>query len=194
MIEELGDAIFRIPGLSQDKLRTAITLLEAAETIQAEEAAKSRGEILRLMIVSGMDPVPQTTLLQAMRLARHRERLLASEAFTTDALRKIRGDSSGEATRTWISRKRREGVIFTVEHEGRVLIPAFELAPDGTPHPGLRPALKILVHAGLGGWELWTWFTEHTPWLSGRAPKDMIGNDASAVEAAARSFVSNLEE
>ena len=194
MVEELSSGVFRVPGLSREQLRTAIVLLDAAGTIQAEETRAHRGEILRAMLVSGIDPVPRAVVEQARRIAEHRQSLLASGAFTSESLREMRRDKSPQATRTWISRRRKEGAIFTVDHDGLVLVPAFELLADATPRPGLQPALRILLGAGLGGWELWTWFTARTPWLSGHSPQDVMDGDPDLVATAARSFVSNLED
>jgi len=193
MIEELGSGVFRVPGMSREQLRTAILLFRAAGAVQAEEVAGHRGELLRAMLVTGIDPVPRAAVEQARRLAEHRQQLLASGAFTTEALREMRGDKSPEATRTWVSRRRKEGTLFTVEHEGVALLPAFQLRPDGALRSGLGPALRTLRTAGLGGWELWTWFTARTPWLSGRAPQELLDDDPGSVAGAARSFVSNLE-
>jgi hypothetical protein len=192
MVEELSNGVFRVPGMSREQLRTAILLFGAAGGIQAEEVAVHRGQLLRAMMVTGIDPVPWAAVEQARRLAEHRQRLLASGAFTTEALRQMRGDKSQEATRTWISRRRKEGTLFTVDHEGTALVPAFQLLPDGSTRPGLGPALRVLLDARLGGWELWTWFTARTPWLSGRAPQDLMDDDPESVTRAAESFVSNL--
>ena len=92
MVEELSSGVFRVPGFSRDQIRTAIILLGAVGTIHAEEAAEHRGELLRAMLVGGIDPVPREVVAQARRLARHRQRLLASGAFTTEALREMRQD------------------------------------------------------------------------------------------------------
>jgi hypothetical protein len=193
IVEELSSGIFRVPGYSREQLSAAITLLDAAGTIQAEEAVRHRGVLLRAMLVSGIDPVPRAAVEQARRLNEHRQSLLASGAFTTEALREMRQDRSPEATRTWISRRRKEGAIFTVDHDGLVVVPAFELRSDGAPRPGLVPALRTLLGAGLEGWELWTWFTARTPWMSGCSPQDLIDDDPELVAAAAVAFVSNLE-
>jgi len=160
--------------------------------IQAEEVAEHRGQLLRAMLISGIDPVPRAAVEQARRLADHRQWLLASGAFTTEALREMRGDKSQEATRTWISRRRKEGSLFTVDHEGTALLPAFQFRPDGSPRSAFRPALRVLLDAGLGGWELWTWFTTRSPWLSGRAPEALMDDDPESVTNAAESFVANL--
>lgn len=192
MVEELSRGVFRVPGMSREQLTTAILLLGAAGVIQAEEVAEHRGQLLRAMMVSGIDPVPRAAVEQARRLAEHRQRLLASGAFTTEALREMRGDKSQEATRTWISRRRKERTLFTVDHEGSALLPAFQFRPDGSPRPGFGPALRVLLDAGLGGWELWTWFTARTPWLSGHAPQDLMEDAPEAVTTAAESFVANL--
>jgi hypothetical protein len=192
MVEELSSGVFRVPGMSREQLTTAILLYGAAGALQVEEVAEHRGQLLRAMMVSGIDPVPWAAVEQARRLAEHRQRLLASGAFTTEALREMRGDKSQEATRTWISRRRKDGALFTVDYEGTALVPAFQLRLDGSVRTGLRPALRVLLDAGLGGWELWTWFTARTPWLPGHAPHDLLDDDPESVTSAAESFASNL--
>ena len=78
------------------------------------------------MLTTGIDPLPRAAVEQARRLAGHRQQLLASGAFTTEALRELRRDASRATTRTWISRQRKDGALFTVRHEGIALLPAFQ--------------------------------------------------------------------
>ncbi|HEV2362084.1 MAG TPA: hypothetical protein VGS21_10310 [Acidimicrobiales bacterium] len=192
LVEEVGKGIFRVPGFSQEQLSAAIALLQEAQSIQAEETAARRGELLKAMMLSGIPPVPRAAIEQARRLAEHRERLLASGAFTTATLQQLRGDKSQQATRTWISRRRHVNALFTVEHDGVTLIPAFQIRPDGITRRGIAPALGILKEAGMGGWELWTWFTARTSWLSDRSPESLMDERPSMVAEAARAVASNL--
>ena len=192
-VEDAGPGLFRVPGFSGEEIRAALRLFGAASTLRGEEADQHRGALLRAMITSGFDPVPHATVEQARRIARHRAQLLASGAHTMRSLQELRGDASGSATRTWVSRRRADHSLFTVDHDGVTLLPAFELASDGSPRVGLGASLRVLAGAGLGGWELWTWFVSATPWLGGRSPESLMDADEAAVVRAASSFVSNLE-
>ncbi|MCB0951087.1 MAG: hypothetical protein K0U84_22220 [Actinomycetia bacterium] len=58
--------------------------------------------------------------------------------------------------------------LFTVKHDGRTIIPAFQLDADGEPRPELQPVLQPLIDAGVQSWALWTWLTSPTSLLSGR--------------------------
>ena len=93
-----------------------------------------------------LDPTARTEgqVAQEHRLARHRERLLASGAFTISAIKELRGDKAESSTRTWMSRLRKRHALFTVDFGGNTLLPVFELR-DGEPRPGLAPVLKMVV-------------------------------------------------
>jgi len=175
---------------SEVEIALALALLDQAREIQADTADTSRGLLLQAMMAAAIDPVPHATVAAAERLARHREALLASGAYPLDALARLRGDTPGSsATRTWVSRRRTAGSLFTVTHRDATLVPAFQLDEQAAPRPGLRPALRVLRAAGYDGWELWTWFSIPTPWLSGRVPATLLAEDPAAVERAAARFV-----
>lgn len=187
----LGRDEYRIPGVSVARLRRALALLTAADELQAGIADGRRELLLQAMIVADFDPVPAATLAQAQRLARHREQLLASGAYTTEALAALRGDTGESATRTWLARRRKTDEVFTVTHQNATLVPAFQLDETGRPVTGLRPVLRALRGAGVTGWATWTWLTSASPWLDGQVPVDVLATDPGRVATAAERFASN---
>lgn len=180
------------PGDSGTSLAARLEkLLHEVAMIRSEEADDRRPALLQAMMASGIDPVPAETIAQARRLARRRGRLLASGAYSTDALRELRQDSTPSATRTWMSRRRGEHELITVTHEGRTLIPAFQLNEEGGVRSSVSDALRALVPAQLSGWAAWTWFTAGSAWLGGAAPLDLLDTDPQRVARAAARFAAN---
>jgi len=179
-----------------DPRRTAVierleNMLTSVAEIQADEAAAFRKKFVRAMMVAEVDPVPAETRAQTQRLARQRERLLATGAYTTDALGELRGDAKSTNTHTWLSRRRKANALFTVTHDGNTLVPAFQLDGDGRPRKGIAEVLDALAPARLGEWATWTWFTSATPWLGGAVPSEVLAEDPSRVARAAARFASN---
>lgn len=179
-----------------DPRRTALIerlehMLAAVAEIQADEAAAFRKKFVRAMMVAEVDPVPEETRAQTRRLTRQRERLLATGAFTTEALRERRGDAQSTTTHTWLSRRRKANALFTVTHDGNTLVPEFQLDDDGRPRKGIGEVLKALAPARLGEWATWTWFTSASPWLGGAVPSEILAVDPSRVARAASRFASN---
>jgi hypothetical protein len=84
-----------------------------------------------------------------------------------------------------------EGFVFSVSTDWGVVVPAFQLTMDGQPRPELTGVLGILASSGVCGWELWTWLTTPTSWLSGEVPEIAASFNPSRVEQAARNFISN---
>lgn len=189
-----GVDTYRVPGKTKLDLEKALALLEAAEEIRAEQMEITRDEVVRAMFRIEFDPTPQETVEQARRLAAHRQGLLASGAFTIKALRTMRGDARESATRTWLTRRRQDHALFTVERDGTTYLPAFELSADGELRGGVKGVLDALVPAGFGGWELWTWFASPSTWLDGRIPAEHLDVDPDAVASAAQRVASNLAE
>lgn len=190
-VQPIGDDAYRIPGVSEARLRTALTLLSAADRLRADTADNRRDLLVRAMIVADFDPVPAATIGQARRLAEHREKLLASGAYSIDALTRLRGAASESAMRTWLARRRQAHELFSVTYEGGTLVPAFQLDAAGDPIRALAPVLAALGAAGLEGWAVWTWFTASSAWLGGRVPLDVLAAEPERVADAARRMASN---
>jgi hypothetical protein len=189
--QTMGNDEYRIPGVSEARLRTALTLLSATDRLRGESADARRDLLVRAMIVADVDPVPAATIGQARRLAEHRGKLLVSGAYTMAALTELRGATSESSTRTWLTRRRHAHELFSVTHDGVTLVPAFQFDEAGEPVAGLPPVLTALDDAGLEGWAVWTWFHATSGWLSGKRPADLIGVEPERVAAAARRMASN---
>ena len=168
-----------------------LRLMSVIDEVQAEHADAARPALLKAMLSADIDPIPSATIAQARRLAQQRERLLASGAYTIEALRDLRGDATPSATRTWLTRKRKAGELFTVTHDGAALVPAFQIDREAQPRPELVEVLQALVPAELSAWATWTWFTAGSAWLGGAIPADLLDSEPGRVATAARRFASN---
>lgn len=180
----------RVPDIHADEARVtrALALLAAVEQIQADEADLRREDLVRAMAVVGLDPVPADTVAQARRLARERDRLLASGAYDVPALQQLRGDSKEATTRAWVARRRKAGRLLVLSHDGALLVPAFQLAADAEVPPALAPVLSALAVAGLSGWAAWTWLTSANAGLDGDIPAEVLSREPARVRRAAESF------
>jgi hypothetical protein len=187
----MGNDEYRIPGVSEARLRAALTLLSAADRLRADSADERRDLLVRAMMVTDFDPVPEATIKQARRLAEHRGKLLASGAYTMAALTRLRGAASESSTRTWLTRRRHGHDLFSVTLEAATLVPAFQLDEAGEPVAGLRAVLRALDDAGIEGWAAWTWFAATSGWLGGRRPIELLATEPDRVAAAARRLASN---
>jgi hypothetical protein len=121
-------------------------------------------------------------------LAAHRNALLATPFHTYASLSEQRGDSSESNTRTWVARRRHSRKLFTVDHEGRTLIPAFQFDEHGELRAELAPMLSALADGGVQGWSLWTWLTTPTSYLSGEIPERVASADSARALRAAQRF------
>jgi len=134
-------------------------------------AGAKRSDLVHALIVNKVSLTPPGTLAQAGRLAAQRDALLATPVLTYKTLRELRGDPKESSTRTWFARRRAERALFAVTHNGRTLIPAFQLDKRGGPRPELRPLRTTLLTGGIDGWPLWTWLTAASSPLSGQIPE-----------------------
>jgi hypothetical protein len=177
-----------VAGVARRDLERALALLPLVQELQSEAVAGDRDELVRALMRHRVPLRPPASVMQAQRLAAHRDALLATDVFTHESVAALRGDRKISTTRTWVTRNRSQRKIFTVTHDGRMLLPAFQLTPAGQPRPELAPLLGVLLDAGVDGWELWTWLTSRTGLLSGEVPHELAAHDgARALRAAERS-------
>lgn len=132
--------------------------------------------------------IPPATLIQAQRLAAHRNALLATPVFTHETLSELRGNARPSSTRTWLTRRRDEHALFTVNVKGTTVIPAFQLDENGEPRPELQPIVSALQEGGIEGWSLWTWLTKPTSFLSGGVPEEVARTNPERALRAAQRF------
>lgn len=179
-----------VRGVSRRDVEEALDLFGHVRVLQADHAAATRADLLRALMARNVALTPPATVAQAQRLASHRDALLATPVFTHDTLRALRGDATASSTRTWLTRRRDNHQVFTLTHNGRTVIPAFQLDELGEPRPELQPILTALAGAGITGWSLWTWLTSPTALLSGAIPEQLAGRAPARVLRAAQRFAS----
>ena len=177
-----------VRGASGQDVSEAMDLLVRVRRLQADQTATSRDSLLHALMAANVSLTPPASLAQARRLATHRDALLATPVLTHETLRELRGDALESSTRTWLTRKRSARALFTVTHNGRTLVPAFQLDDAGEPRPELRAVLAALLDAGVDGWELWTWLTSRTSLLSGEIPEVVAAKTPERALVAARRF------
>jgi hypothetical protein len=177
-----------VRGVSRQEIVEALELLDKVRGVQADHVSATRSDLLRALMVQNVTLTPPATLAQAQRLATHRDALLATEVLTHESLRQLRGDARVSSTRTWLARRRDARELFTVTHNGRTLIPAFQFDEQGRPRPELKPVLSALLDAGVDGWNAWTWLTTPTSRLSGEVPAEAVGAAPDRVVRAATRF------
>lgn len=183
------DAGVHVDGVTGVETQKAFALLHAAQDLQFELGSSAGRGLLRAVLVeAGLELTPPAAVEQARRLSEMRQTLLSTPAYTYETLGEVRGDERGSTTRTWVSRMRKQGRLFTVRLDGRTIIPAFQLGDTGEPRAQLRSVLESLLAAGVDGWALWTWLTNPTPLLSGATPVDLVEGDEDRVARAASRF------
>lgn len=168
-------------------IREFIEVFKAIRTLQAEHVEASREELLRALMGHGVSLTPAATLSQSKRLAAHRNALLATPFHTYKSLSEQR-NSSESNTRTWVARRRQAHQLFTVDHGGRTLIPAFQFDEHGKLRAELAPILAALANGGVRDWSLWTWLTSPTSFLSGEVPERTATTDPARALRAAQRF------
>lgn len=135
----------------------------------------------RLLHAGGDDAahaVP-VSLVQVARQARLREELIAGAWFTYATLAELRGTSL-DAARFVIHKSASLHRMLVVDHDGRVLVPAFQFTSEGEPRPDLTPILQPLLAAGMDPWKAWIWLTQPAALLGGLVPEQAAGDPETA--------------
>src|SRR5271167_1165536 len=133
-----------IRGVSRDELAEALELVEPIRNLRAEHVEAIRGDLLQVLMSRYVSLIPPATVTQVQQLATHRAALLATPVLTHETLSELRGDKTVSSTRTWLARRRDVHALFTVNYNGRTLIPAFQLDERGEPRAELQPILSAL--------------------------------------------------
>lgn len=135
----------------------------------------------QLLHSDGDDPayaVP-IALVQVARQERLRSELLASPWFTYETLAEVRG-TSVDAARFVIHKTASLHGLLVVSHEGRTLVPAFQVTAAGEPRPELAPVLAPLLAAGMDPWKAWIWLTQPAALLGGLVPEQAAADPEHA--------------
>jgi len=179
--------------LDPSRVREFVGLYGAIRTLQSEHVEASREDLLRALMGHGVSLTPAATLSQAKRLATQRNALLATPFHTYASLSEQR-HSSESTTRTWVARVRQAHKLFTVDHDGRTLIPAFQFDEHLKPRTELAPILAALAQGGVRDWSLWTWLTSPTSFLSGEVPERIATTDPARALRAAQRFAAGAAD
>ncbi|MCI4674421.1 hypothetical protein [Candidatus Mycolicibacterium alkanivorans] len=186
-VQERGDHL-EVRGVSRREVLEALRLHAEVQVVRAARVAEVRDNLVQTLMAKNVSLIPPASLAQAQRLAAHRDALLATPAYTHESLQQVRGDARESSTRTWLSRRKDARELFTVKHDGRTIIPAFQLDANAEPRPELQPVLQTLIDAGVQSWALWTWLTAPTSLLSGEIPEQLVRSNPQRVLRAAQRF------
>ncbi|MEB3022915.1 MULTISPECIES: hypothetical protein [Mycolicibacter] len=180
--------------LDPSRFHEFLGLYSAIRTLQSEHVEASREDLLRALMGHGVSLTPAATLSQAKRLAAQRNALLATPFHTYASLSEQRRNSSESSTRTWVARARQAHKLFSVDHDGRTLIPAFQFDEHLKPRIELAPILAALAQGGVRDWSLWTWLTSPTSFLSGGVPERIATTDPARALRAAQRFAAGAAD
>lgn len=171
-------------------VRVVVVPAEAAERV-AEAVPGARVlelpqfEAVDRLVESFMPPVgvvSSSVAEQARRNAQSRAEFLAEfEALDAEGVADLAGSKAGNRRAT-ASRWQAEGLCFAVEHEGRLVFPAFQFDPaTGRPRPAMADAIAWLRSVGLGGWSLALWWATPHDMLGWRRPADVLASEPDLV-------------
>lgn len=119
-----------------------------------------------------VEPVQDRAALENARLVNQaRAALLRSgTAVTVDAIADVTGKTP-PTVRRWVARQRNEGRLVTVQYDGAMLVPSFQLtAAFDEVDPLCAEVVSRLVDYGSDGWAVWDWFLTANTWLGGDTP------------------------
>jgi len=181
-----------VRGRTAEDVDEALRLLDAVHGERRLQVEDFRARLLSAMVTAGVEVAPQPGLAQAERLAALRARLVAEGVHTHASLAQLRRSTSESGVRTWVARRRDEHALVVVKHDGRSLVPSFQLDEAGDPRGELRPLVEVLAGAGISGWQAWTWMRSRSGLLSGDVPEEVAATDPDRALRAARRHVAQL--
>jgi hypothetical protein len=159
-----------VDGMSIAEVERAIELYQRVTHAQVQARSALSVQVHQAFLEEGVSLVSSATQKQVRRSAALREHLLREEGFETYSTLADKRGTTETAARTWVSRRRERHELFTVELQGRTLIPAVQLTAKGAADPVIAEILRPLLHADAEGWGLWAWLTSPTSRLSGETP------------------------
>jgi hypothetical protein len=139
------------------------------EQLPAERLA----ELDRLLRSEGDDPAHAVpiALVQLRREGRVRAALLDGGWVDYAEVARRRGVSENAARFALHKAAERRSVLL-VQHEGRTLVPTFQLDADGQVRTELLTVLEPLLASGADPWRTWAWLTTPAALLGGAVPHE----------------------
>ena len=181
-----------VQGLTQAEAQEAINTYAKHVELRVHMRAQLR-EAVDHAYMDDLPLVSEATQNQAKRAANARVRLIQDEgAATYHGLAGMRGTGQGGA-RPWANRLRRHNLLFTVEVNGKTLIPMVQLTTDGQLDELVSEHLvKPLLSAGMEPWSLWSWLTSPTGLLSGDIHAVIVHPEMERVDRAVQRPIADL--
>jgi hypothetical protein len=142
---------------------------------QQELTTKQLEGLDRLLHSDGSEPehaVPVSLVLIARQARLHTE-LLGTAWFSYETLADLRG-ASVDSTRYAVHKAASTNQLLVVPTGETVVVPAFQLTPQGELRADLAPVLEPLLAAGMDPWHAWAWLTQPAALLGGRIPEQAV--------------------
>ncbi len=186
----------------------AITFENESELAAAEEVYRRIGEVLpQLMrsrrqeklnkVVEGLLPemaISRAALLQASMQAEAKGHILGSGDYVrASEIARLAGYSENNPS-AQPSKWKRDGAIFSIEHNGADYFPLYGLNPEKSykPYPGLSEVLEVF-HGNRSVWSIAFWFAGLNSFLDDQRPQDLLASKPEMVVAAARDEMEGLQ-
>jgi len=186
----------------------AVTFENERELAAAEEVYRRVGEVLPQLIRSRhqekMNRVieallpeiapSRTALVQARMQAEAKGQVLNSGDYVRAAeIAKLAGYSDNNPS-AQPSKWKREGSIFSIEHNGVEYYPLFGLNPEKSykPYPALLEVLRVF-RGTRSSWSLAFWFAGLNSFLEDERPQDLLATKPDSVIAAAKDAMEGLQ-
>lgn len=183
-----------VEGLSPIEVESALDLYRTIVKEQLQERSSLSNRLAHAYLSRTVQLVPEATQRQARRNVAFRARLMEEEGAETYASLAILRGSSQSTARTWVARHREKLNMFTVEVEGKTLIPKVQLTERGKLKSGVAALVTPLMKAGIGSWGLWSWLTAPTGLLSDEIPAVIAATSPERAMTAAELYAEDLQD
>ncbi len=181
-----------ITGSDRSTLEKAQSLIELMGERLGDLENSEMERLIDTAMPSLFDRPSRATIDQARRNAEIRASFLRSyEVLDAEQIHELYG-STAKNRAALAARWRADGKIFAIEHQSRLLYPAFQFDDQGKPKPILARVLEALGD-GVGPWQTAIWFTTGNPWLGGQKPVDLLEVEPERVEEAAFAIAEPVE-
>jgi hypothetical protein len=172
-------------GATRARTAAATAFFQKASRIFEEVSAqRQEAAIAKLADVLLPDPLAEARGVLAADNLELRDRFVAEEPVLTAAEVGTQAGLALSNPYATAARWKKTGAVFSVNHRGRELYPAFQFR-DGRPHPTIKAVLAALPR-DLSPWETAFWFVSSNGWLEGRAPRNVLDDVAAVTTAAQR--------
>lgn len=183
-----------VEGLNPADVESALELYRMVVKEQLQERSSLSNRLAHAYLSKTVQLIPEATQRQAHRSVSFRARLLEDEGTETYASLAILRGTSQSTARTWVARHREKLTMFTVEVEGKTLIPKVQLTERGELNKGVAALVTPLMKVGLGGWGLWSWLTAPTGLLSDEVPAVVAESNPERAVIAAERYAEDMQD